>query len=135
MGRTTGEVGLQAKKGRCIERRNFKYKSEAGCQRRHAKQTTAVGFAVPVAVRMLYLAQIARMLVISRLVLVVVTNCMVGMSQAVDCVPSRREGDRDWRCNKGKDRRSGEPNRRSKQRPSHQRREHALPVLRLERRT
>jgi hypothetical protein len=126
---------LQAKKGGCIEPRVVKYVSEAGCQRRHAKQTTTVGFAVPVAVQMLYLAKITRMLVISRLVLFIVTNCMVAMSQAVDCLPGRREGDRDWRCNKGKDRRSGEPNRYSKPRPSHQRREHAVPVLRLERQT
>jgi hypothetical protein len=72
------------------------------------------------------------MLVISGLVLVVVADRVVDVGQAINSVPRRREGDRDWRCYKGKDRCSGDPDRHSEQRPSHQRREHALPVLRLE---
>jgi hypothetical protein len=72
------------------------------------------------------------MLVINGLILVVVADRVVSVGQAINSVTCGREGDRDWRCNKGKDRCSGDRDRHSEQRPSHQRRKHALPVSRFE---
>jgi hypothetical protein len=63
---------------------------------------------------MLHVIEASRMMIVEDMVLVVVTNRVVGVGQAINSVPSRREGDRDWRCNKGKDCRSGDPDRHSK---------------------
>ena len=134
VGCTTGDVGLQTKKDRRRGPRTLDYMSEAGRQRRHTEEPTAVRLVIPTLMRMLHMVQVARMLLISGLVVVVVADRVFGVGQAINSILHRREGDRDWRCNKGKDRRSGDPDRHSKQRPSHQRCQHAFPGVLLSQR-
>ena len=124
----TGEASLQARKDRRTIPGVLENLSRAGRQGGYTEKTTALGLVVPVTVRMLHMVQVAPLLLISGLVMVVVAYRMIGVGQAVDSVLGGSECDRDWRCNKGKNRCGGDPDRYSKQRPSHQRRQHALPV-------
>jgi hypothetical protein len=108
----------------------FEYVCEARYQRGHTEEPTAVGLVIPITMRMLYVIEATRMMIVNSMVLVIVTNCMVGVGQAINGVLSRRERHGNRWYNKGKNGHGGDPDRHSKQRPSHQRREHAWPVLR-----
>jgi hypothetical protein len=88
----------------------LEYVSEAGRQRRHKEEATAMSLVVPA---LLHVIKIARMMVVNGIVFISVTNRMVVMRQAVHGVLGRRECDGYGWHHKGKDSKGGDPDRHS----------------------